>query len=94
MCFLKISLYRYFSKLFLCRLLHLEINSLLLAYDFFDSMIFVFFLIISENYSDDFEDAAEDIDAPLMTKEETNSKENAKSEKTHVPKQVIHQLYI
>ncbi|XP_039077757.1 centrosomal protein of 162 kDa isoform X2 [Hyaena hyaena] len=42
---------------------------------------------LAENYSDDFEEAAEDIDAPLMTKEETNSKENAKSEKTHVPKQ-------
>uniref|UniRef100_A0A673TPB1 Centrosomal protein of 162 kDa n=1 Tax=Suricata suricatta TaxID=37032 RepID=A0A673TPB1_SURSU len=40
---------------------------------------------LAENYSDDFED--EDIDAPLTTKEETNSKENPKSEKIHVPKQ-------
>uniref|UniRef100_A0A8C8XD14 Centrosomal protein of 162 kDa n=1 Tax=Panthera leo TaxID=9689 RepID=A0A8C8XD14_PANLE len=41
---------------------------------------------LAENYSDDFEDE-EDIDAPLTTKEETNSKENPKSEKIHVPKQ-------
>ncbi|XP_045354892.1 centrosomal protein of 162 kDa isoform X5 [Leopardus geoffroyi] len=41
---------------------------------------------LAENYSDDFEDE-EDIDVPLTTKEETNSKENPKSEKIHVPKQ-------
>ncbi|XP_040330018.1 centrosomal protein of 162 kDa isoform X3 [Herpailurus yagouaroundi] len=41
---------------------------------------------LAENYSDDFEDE-EDIDAPLTTNEETNSKENPKSEKIHVPKQ-------
>lgn len=41
---------------------------------------------LAENYSDDFED--EDIDAPLTTKaEETNSKENSKSEKINAPKQ-------
>ncbi|XP_057595172.1 centrosomal protein of 162 kDa isoform X4 [Hippopotamus amphibius kiboko] len=41
---------------------------------------------LAENYSDDFEDE-EDIDAPLTPKEETNSKENSKSEKINVPKQ-------
>ncbi|XP_068407630.1 centrosomal protein of 162 kDa isoform X2 [Eschrichtius robustus] len=41
---------------------------------------------LAENYSDDFEDE-EDIDAPLTRKEETNSKENSKSEKINVPKQ-------
>ncbi|XP_030715283.1 centrosomal protein of 162 kDa isoform X1 [Globicephala melas] len=40
---------------------------------------------LAENYSDDFED--EDIDVPLTPKEETNSKENSKSEKINVPKQ-------
>ncbi|XP_072592685.1 centrosomal protein of 162 kDa isoform X10 [Vulpes vulpes] len=39
-----------------------------------------------ENYSDDFE-GEEDVDAPLTTQEETNSKENPQSEKQHVPKQ-------
>lgn len=49
--------------------------------------LYFFKLFSSENYSDDFED--EDIDAPLTTKdEETNSKENFKSEKTNAPKQV------
>nr|XP_025717855.1 centrosomal protein of 162 kDa isoform X1 [Callorhinus ursinus] len=41
---------------------------------------------LAENYSDDFE-GEEDIDAPLTTQEETNTKENPKSEKLHVPKQ-------
>ncbi|XP_047590021.1 centrosomal protein of 162 kDa isoform X1 [Lutra lutra] len=41
---------------------------------------------LAENYSDDFEDE-EDIDAPLATQEETNTKENPKSEKLHIPKQ-------
>ncbi|EPQ10032.1 Protein QN1 like protein [Myotis brandtii] len=42
---------------------------------------------LAENYSDDFEDE-EDIDGPLTTKdEETNSKENSKSEKINAPKQ-------
>ncbi|XP_059971144.1 centrosomal protein of 162 kDa isoform X3 [Mesoplodon densirostris] len=41
---------------------------------------------LAENYSDDFEDE-EDVDAPLTPKEETNSKENSKSEKINVPKQ-------
>lgn len=59
-----------------------------MEFDFFDSMILVFLkLFSSENYSDDFEDE-EDIDAPLAPKEETNSKENSKSEKINVPKQV------
>ncbi|XP_074189361.1 centrosomal protein of 162 kDa isoform X3 [Rhinolophus sinicus] len=41
---------------------------------------------LAENYSDDFED--EDVDAPLTPKdEETNSKENSKSEKINAPKQ-------
>ncbi|EPY87906.1 hypothetical protein CB1_000212002 [Camelus ferus] len=40
----------------------------------------------NEYYSDDFEDE-EDLDAPLAPKEETNSKENSKSEKINVPKQ-------
>lgn len=58
-----------------------------MEFDFFDSVILVFLkLFSSENYSDDFED--EDIDAPLAPKEETNSKENSKSEKINVPKQV------
>ncbi|XP_036173218.1 centrosomal protein of 162 kDa isoform X3 [Myotis myotis] len=44
-------------------------------------------LELAENYSDDFEDE-EDIDGPLTTKdEETNSKENSKSEKISAPKQ-------
>ncbi|XP_054425648.1 centrosomal protein of 162 kDa [Pteronotus mesoamericanus] len=42
---------------------------------------------LAENYSDDFEDE-EDTDAPLTTiDEETNSKENPKSEKINAPKQ-------
>ncbi|CAK7310215.1 Centrosomal protein of 162 kDa [Vulpes lagopus] len=41
---------------------------------------------LAENYSDDFE-GEEDVDAPLTTQEETNSKENPQSEKQHVPKQ-------
>ncbi|XP_006200386.1 centrosomal protein of 162 kDa isoform X2 [Vicugna pacos] len=41
---------------------------------------------LAEYYSDDFEDE-EDLDAPLAPKEETNSKENSKSEKINVPKQ-------
>ncbi|XP_044102167.1 centrosomal protein of 162 kDa isoform X1 [Neovison vison] len=41
---------------------------------------------LAENYSDDFE-GEEDIDAPLATQEETNTKENPKSEKLHIPKQ-------
>ncbi|XP_045862638.1 centrosomal protein of 162 kDa isoform X2 [Meles meles] len=41
---------------------------------------------LAENYSDDFE-GEEDIDAPLTTQEETNTKENPKSEKQHIPKQ-------
>lgn len=42
---------------------------------------------LAENYSDDFEDE-EDIDGPLTTKgEETNSRENSKSEKINAPKQ-------
>lgn len=54
----------------------------------FHSMIHVFLkLFSSENYSDDFEDE-EDVDAPLTPKEETYSKENPKSEKICVPKQV------
>ncbi|CAK6446797.1 unnamed protein product [Pipistrellus nathusii] len=41
---------------------------------------------LAENYSDDFED--EEIDGPLTTKdEETNSRENSKSEKINAPKQ-------
>ncbi|XP_047414277.1 centrosomal protein of 162 kDa isoform X2 [Sciurus carolinensis] len=40
-----------------------------------------------ENYTDDFEDA-EDIDAPLISKDdETHSKDNLKSEEINVPKQ-------
>ncbi|XP_044931803.1 centrosomal protein of 162 kDa isoform X2 [Mustela putorius furo] len=41
---------------------------------------------LAENYSDDFE-GEEDTDAPLATQEETNTKENPKSEKLHIPKQ-------
>nr|XP_045723142.1 centrosomal protein of 162 kDa isoform X1 [Mirounga angustirostris]XP_054361431.1 centrosomal protein of 162 kDa isoform X1 [Mirounga angustirostris] len=41
---------------------------------------------LAENYSDDFE-GEEDIDAPLTTQEEINTKENPKSEKLYVPKQ-------
>lgn len=42
----------------------------------------------SGNYSDDFE-GEEDTDAPLTkAQEETNTEENPKSEKLHVPKQV------
>lgn len=40
----------------------------------------------SENYSDDFED--EDIDVPLTKDEETDYKENSKSEKINAPTQV------
>uniref|UniRef100_A0A8C0WTU7 Centrosomal protein of 162 kDa n=1 Tax=Castor canadensis TaxID=51338 RepID=A0A8C0WTU7_CASCN len=43
--------------------------------------------LLPENYSDDFEDA-EDIDAPLLTKdEETHCEENPKLEKINEPKQ-------